>query len=251
MLAAKWSSTVNIDGWWLSEKLDGVRGCWTGTEMLSRSGKKINVPAWFIENFPPFALDGELWTGRGRFSEIISIVRKKRPGAEWQRISYYIFDVPHNSKKFEDRLKMAKDWFSDNPSSYAKILEQKFCRNKQHLMEELKTIETLNGEGIMLRRPASLYKNGRSRDILKVKTFHDTEAVVVAHIKGKGRNKDRMGSLKVVLPDGKHFLIGSGFTDKERENPPPIGSVITFKYKEINKSGIPRFASFLRVRETL
>ncbi len=251
MLAGSWAPEVDIDGWWMSEKLDGVRGCWTGKEMLSRSGKKITTPVWFTKNLPPFALDGELWTGRGEFSDLISIVRKVKPGPGWSKVKYYIFDVPNSRKTFEDRLKTAEEWFMNNPTIYVKILEQKTCRDIIHLMAELKAIEKLNGEGIMLRRPGSMYKNGRSRDILKVKTFHDAEAVVVAHIKGKGRNSKRMGSLRVVLPDGKQFLIGSGFTDYERENPPPVGSLITFKYKEINKSGIPRFASFLRKREKL
>ncbi len=251
MLAGNWSSSVNIDGWWLSEKLDGVRGCWDGKEMLSKSGRRINVPAWFLRNFPPFALDGELWTGRGDFSNIISIVSKDTPGPEWHKIKYYIFDVPHKEDVFEKRMKKAEEWFRDNPSLYAAILEQKICGNNTHLAEELKKVEKLNGEGIMLRRPGSLYSTGRSRDILKVKTFHDAEAVVVSHIKGNGRNSMRMGSMRVRLPDGKEFLIGTGFTDQERDNPPPIGSLITFKYKEINKSGIPRFASFLRIREKL
>lgn len=250
MLATNWLPSIDVNGWWLSEKLDGVRGCWTGKEMLSRSGKKIKIPEWFTKNFPPFPLDGELWIGRGRFSEVISIVRTKKAGKEWEKVAYYIFDLPENGVVFEKGIDIAKKWFEKNPSPYVKIIEQKLCINRLYLMNELKRVEDLQGEGLMLRRPGSVYKKGRSRDILKVKTFHDAEALVVGHIQGSGKNSHRMGSIRVELLNGVRFLIGTGFTDSERENPPPIGSIITFKYKEINKSGIPRFASFLRVKQS-
>lgn len=90
----------------------------------------------------------------------------------------------------------------------------------------------------------------RSGDILKVKSYFDMEAVVIGHIAGAGRNKGRMGSLIVELPGTKiRFKIGTGFSDKEREIPPPIGSLVTFKYYGFYESGIPKFPSFLRIRE--
>jgi len=251
MLAKKWMPAIDIKGWWLSEKLDGVRGCWTGTKMLSRSGKHIQAPRWFTKNFPPFPLDGELWTDRNSFSEIVSIVKTKGNEKRWEKVRYYIFDVPIQNVPFEKRIDKATDWYNKHDSLYGKVLEQKICSGKLHLTNELKKIEDAGGEGVMLRRPGSYYSTGRSSDILKVKTFHDAEGIVVKHLMGKGRNSNRMGSVLVELPDGKRFLIGSGFTDAERENPPPIGSTITFKYKEINKSGIPRFATYLRVRKAL
>lgn len=249
MLACNWLPSLDIKGWWLSEKLDGVRGCWTGKEMLSRSGKKINIPAWFTKNFPPFALEGELWIGRGRFSELVSIVRTKKAGMEWEKVGFYIFDVPEKGVVFEKRLKTAEEWFKKYPSAHVNMIEQKRCVDRLHLMKELKRIEDIKGEGVMLRRPGSFYQSGRSQDILKVKTFHDAEGVVVEHLKGSGRNSGRLGSMRVELPNGVRFLIGTGFTDQERENPPPVGTRISFKYKEINPSGVPRFASFLRVRK--
>jgi DNA ligase-1 len=110
-------------------------------------------------------------------------------------------------------------------------------------------IESLGGEGMMLRKPDSPYTVGRSYDSLKVKTHEDTEATVIRHLPGSGRNAGRLGSLLVELPNGIQFAIGTGFSDKERDNSPPVGSIITFKYYGFYKSGIPRFASFLRVRE--
>jgi DNA ligase-1 len=101
----------------------------------------------------------------------------------------------------------------------------------------------------MVRRPDAFYLAGRSAEILKVKSFQDAEAVVVAHLPGSGRNRDRLGSLLVELPGGVQFRIGSGFSDAQREYPPPIGEVVTFKHYGFYPSGIPKFPSFLRVRK--
>ncbi len=249
LLAHSWDGTQDIKGWWMSEKLDGVRGYWTGSEMLSRSGKKFQVPEWFTENLPPFPLDGELWSGRGQFSELSGIVRRKTPDKDWKKVRYLVFDAPKAKGGFEEHLDLARSWFREHPTPYAEVLKQEICQGKVHLLKKLAEIESLGGEGIMLRRPGSLYTVGHTYDLLKVKTFEDTEATVVGHIPGKGKHEGRLGSLLVELPNGIHFAIGTGFSDKERENPPPMGSVVTFKYQGFHKSGIPRFASFLRIRE--
>jgi DNA ligase 1 len=109
-------------------------------------------------------------------------------------------------------------------------------------------IESLGGEGLMLRQPGSKYVAGRSATLLKVKTFHDAEAVVVGHQAGAGIHKGRMGALLVRLPDGTNFAIGTGFSDRERENPPGIGATVTFRYQELSDAGVPRFPSWVGVR---
>jgi DNA ligase-1 len=100
----------------------------------------------------------------------------------------------------------------------------------------------------MLRQPGSKYVAGRSATLLKVKTFHDAEAVVVGHQAGAGRHKGRLGALLVRLPDGTEFAIGTGFTDRERENPPGVGATVTFRYQELSEGGVPRFPSWVGVR---
>ncbi len=84
--------------------------------------------------------------------------------------------------------------------------------------------------------------------LLKVKTFHDADGVVIAHVPGKGRHKGRLGALVVHTADGTEFSVGTGFSDKERENPPAIGSAITYRYQELSTGGVPRFPSFVRLR---
>jgi len=133
-------------------------------------------------------------------------------------------------------------------ATYARIHEHYVCSGIAHLREELARVEKLGGEGLMARKPASLYEAGRSTSLLKVKTFHDAEARVLEHIAGAGRHKGRLGALLVTLADGTRFSVGTGFSDQERGAPPPIGSIITFRYQELSDGGVPRFPSFVGVR---
>ena len=251
MLAHTWDGKSEVNGWWMSEKLDGMRGYWTGKEFISRSGHIIHAPPWFTINFPTTALDGELWMAREHFQALISIVRKKNAGDEWKKVRYFIFDAPLIQDGFEKRLKYANQWFNKHPNPYTEVLKQTLCKNQAHLQQTLTDIESRGGEGIMLRKSKSPYTIGRSKDLLKVKRFQDTEARVIEHLPGKGKYAGLLGSLLVELPNGIRFSIGSGFSDQERTSPPPIGSTITFKYQGFHSSGIPRFATFLRIREKI
>ncbi len=237
-----------IEGWWLSEKLDGVRGYWTGKRMLSRGGHEIILPAWFRDQLPDFALDGELWTERGDFSRLSGIVRRKVPGEEWRAVSYNIFEVPGAPGTFIERIRYARDWLEVHPAANIRVIEQQPCRGREHLQAELERIEALGGEGLMLRRPGQPYGPG-SGELLRVKRFYEQAGVVIGHKSGEGRHAGRMGSLQVELENGVRFYIGTGFSDAERDQPPPVGSRIRFSYKELNQSGIPRHASFVEVIE--
>jgi DNA ligase-1 len=249
MLAHQWDHKVEIKGWWMSEKLDGVRGYWTGDKLMSRQGNPFNAPEWFTRGFPSTPLDGELWAGREQFPELVSIVRRKSADTDWKKVRYVIFDAPQIEGGFEKRIDFARRWFLEHPNLFAEVLEHQTCESEEHLREKLTEIESLGGEGVMLRKPGSPYTIGRSHDLLKVKTYEDAEATVINHLPGSGKHTGRLGSLLVELPNGIQFAIGTGFSDQERDNPPPIGSIVTFKYYGFYKSGIPKFASFLRIRE--
>ena len=249
MLPEVYEEDININGWLMSEKLDGIRGYWDGEKLLSKNGIPLNPPAAFIRNFPDFAVEGEIWGGRNSYEKSLSIVLKDEAHDGWFNLKFAIFDAPQARGSFESRRNMAREWFAQNPSEYAFVIEQKPVKSREHLKKELQRIEKLGGEGLILRKPGSLYSNGRSDSFLKVKSYYDMEAVVIEHIEGEGRNRGRMGSILVELSDKKRFKIGTGFSDEERDNPPPIGSVITFKYYGFYKSGIPKFPSFLRIRK--
>ena len=252
MLPMVYEQKIDFTNWLMSEKLDGVRGYWDGHQLLSKNGKPFHAPLAFIKNFPDFAVEGELWGGRNTFAKTVGIVKKQSAHDGWLQLKFAIFDVPHATGGFEARLDKAVRWFANHPSDYAYVIEHRPVESHTQLSQELQRIEALGGEGLILRRSGSPYKVGRSRDILKVKSVADREAVVVGHLAGKGRNKHRMGALLVKLPDSRlQFKIGTGFSDATRENPPPIGATITFKHYGCYPSGIPKFPTFLRIRDDL
>lgn len=248
LLAHSWDQTQDLTGYWMSEKLDGIRAYWNGKVFISRLGNEFYAPDWFVEGLPNVILDGELWAGRKKFQRATSIVRRQDRSDHWKEITYVVFDAPAIQAPFEDRLAEIDKHLSPDRTPYARALEQERCRGMDHLRAELDRVEKLGGEGLMMRRPGSKYEVGRSFSLLKVKTFHDAEAVVVAHQAGTGKHKGRLGSLLVELPNGIRFSVGTGLSDKERESPPPIGAMITFRYQELSDTGVPRFPSYVGER---
>jgi DNA ligase-1 len=248
LLAHPWDNATDLTGWWMSEKLDGVRAWWNGRNFLSRQGNIYNAPAWFTAGLPDEPLDGELWLDRKAFQRTVSIVRRHDQSEHWRQISFVAFDAPAAKGSFEARQKSLVEMFSDTFAPYARVLEQERCGGIGHLQAELTRVESLGGEGLMLREPGSQYEAGRSTTLLKVKTFHDADGRVVEHLAGKGRHTGRLGAVVVELPSGLTFSVGTGFTDTQRQNPPPVGSIVTFRYQELTDRGVPRFPSFVRMR---
>jgi DNA ligase-1 len=248
LLAQTWDDNIDVAGWWLSEKLDGVRALWNGRQFLSRQGNVFHAPAWFTASLPEASLDGELWLARKAFERTVSIVRRHDESDLWREVRFLVFDAPAVAEPFEERLAYLKDSFAQRQPAYAELLVHERCRGPVHLDAELNRIVTLGGEGLMLRQPSSQYEAGRSRTLLKVKQFHDAEARVVAHLPGTGRHCGRLGAVLVELANGTTFSVGTGFTDAQRERPPAIGSLITFRYQELTGRGVPRFPSFVRTR---
>jgi DNA ligase-1 len=248
LLAHVWENDVDLAGWWMSEKLDGVRAYWDGKRFLSRLGNEFHAPDWFVAGLPDTPLDGELWLARKAFQQTVSIVRRQDKSDHWKQIRYVVFDAPAQTDPFEERLAFLADRLGKIGSDFVVTHEHARCKNLEHLRAELERVEALGGEGLMLRQPGSKYEAGRSTTLLKVKNFHDADAVVVEHVAGKGRHKGRLGALVVKMPDGTEFSVGTGFSDKERESPPAIGSTITYRYQELSTGGVPRFPSFVRAR---
>ncbi len=248
LLAHSWQNEADLTGWWMSEKLDGVRAYWDGARFLSRLGNVYLAPDWFVEKLPQTPLDGELWGGRGNFQKTVSVVRRQDRGPGWREVSFVVFDAPAELAPFETRQEHVLRVCAPGLAAHVAAHAQVRCESLGHLREELRRVESLGGEGLMMRKPGSLYEVGRSHTLLKVKSFKDAEAEVVAHLPGMGKHKGRLGALECILADGTRFSVGTGLSDAERNAPPPIGSVVTVRYQELSTDGVPRFPSYVGVR---
>jgi DNA ligase-1 len=250
LLAETYRDDFDPSGYWISEKLDGIRAYWDGRQLWFRSGRSIQAPGWFTRGFPGTALDGELWLGRGQFEQLSGIVRKTKPvDEEWRGVRYMLFELPDSPGNFSERIDKLKTLTNQAKVPWLEVIDQFRLPDRTALKARLATVIAEGGEGLMLHRADASYHGGRSDDLLKMKPYLDREATVIAHIPGKGRHAGRMGSLLVEDAEGRQFRLGTGFTDVQRQHPPAIGGVVTFKYQGLTSKGLPRFASFLRVRD--
>jgi DNA ligase-1 len=186
-----------------------TRGVWDGRQLTTRGGERVNAPDWFTQGWPATPMDGELWAGRGAFEHAQSTIGRAQAGDDaWRRMRFMVFDLPAHPGHFDERLAALR-------STVAAI-----------------------GQPWVVAVPQR-----------KVKLHDDAEARVVGHLPGTGRHAGRLGALLVETPQGQRFRLGTGLTDAQREQPPPLGSWVTYRYRGLHAgSGLPRFASFVRVR---
>ena len=249
LLAQEYKAGIDVQQYLVSEKFDGMRAIWDGKTFYTRRGNKIHAPEWFTKGLPKTPLDGELWLSRGQFDALSGAVRKDMPiDAEWQHITYNVFELPDAPGTFEARTKRIVEIVRQGNIPHLKGVEQFRVKNEAALNLRLKQVVAKGGEGLMLHRADAQYETGRSAALLKLKLLYDAEASVVAHTAGRGKYKGKLGALVVETPEGIRFKLGTGFSDTQRENPPKIGSLVTYTYKDKTKNGKPKFASFLRVR---
>ena len=248
LLAKKFDAAKhNVDSWLASEKLDGMRAFWDGSELLSRNGKRIAAPDWFTASLPPDAqLDGELFIGRGQFQKTVSVCRKQVPvDSEWRQVKFMAFDLlTSGSPTFHQRYELLKRM---KLPPHVQVVEHRETMTAD-VPALLRQYEAVGAEGVMLRDPASQYERKRSNTLLKVKSFLDADATVIGHQPGTGKHRGRLGALLCLLDDKTEFGIGTGFTDRQRENPPAVGERVTFSFFEFTDAGVPRFPAFIGVR---
>ncbi|ARU59541.1 DNA ligase [Oleiphilus messinensis] len=243
-------SHFQVQRYWVSEKLDGVRAYWNGRALVTRAGNVIHAPVWFTAPFPAQALDGELWIQRGAFARVSGIVRKHQPDdREWQQVKYMIFDLPDEVTPFTQRLAALTNLIDSVPAPWLKVIPQTQFESRDELDLHLQQTVATGGEGLMLHHENALYQPGRTDSLLKLKINQDAEARVIGYVPGKGKFENQLGALIVQTQDGKTFKIGTGFSHDERKNPPAKGTWVTYQYNGYTKNGLPRFARFIRERD--
>jgi DNA ligase-1 len=255
MLARAYHPGISLHDYWVGEKYDGVRGYWDGNKLWTRGGQPVHAPAWFTAGWPKIPMDGELWAGREQFAKAVSTVRRQMPDdAAWRAMRFMVFDLPSEGGPFTQRLQRLNKLVPALAIDWVQPVAQSRVANADALQAMLHKTVKAGGEGLVLHRGASLYTGQRNDDLLKLKTHDDAEARVVAHIPGKGKYAGQLGALLVEVPaaDGqpsRRFRLGTGFTDQQRLDPPAVGALVTYRYRGLNDSGLPRFASFMRSSE--
>ena len=275
MLAEKWEGE-DVTGWWQSEKLDGVRAIWDPNtrKFFSRAGNEFFAPPWFTEDFPSMPLDGELWMGRGKFQQAVSVARQQIAGDDaWNQMFFMIFDMPMAKLKAEDRMaqidaavvakKLSAHGSVRRLAKKGFVLPQVQVTSMHSLAVDMDDVLAKGGEGLMVRKPGSLYVDRRSPALLKIKKFDSSEAVVIGIEEGKGRHVGAMGALLVRNAAGVEFKVGGGFNDRQRrvawekwngkviQRTDGTSIVIELKHQGLTDGGTPRFPIFLRERVDL
>lgn len=248
-LASPWPQDRSPQGFLVSEKFDGVRAVWDGQRLRFRSGREIAAPAWLVQALPDHPLDGELWRGHGQFDHLSGTVRQQPPDeAAWRSVQYLVFDAPGQAGPFEARSGALQSLIGAVRRPWLRWVEQFRVDHPADLQARLEAVVRAGGEGLVLHRADAPWRAGRSDALFKLKPESDDEAQVVGHQPGKGRHAGLTGALVVRTPDGVQFELGSGLSDVHRRSPPPIGSWVTYRYRDRTPSGVPRFATFVRIR---
>ena len=249
-LPTLWHNGLDPAAYLVSEKYDGVRAVWDGSTLRFRSGRVVSAPAWFSARLPGVPLDGELWLGRGRFDELSGVVRTRVPDdAAWRQLRFMVFELPGADGDFASRAQRIREVVRQAAWPQLLAADQLPITNREALQRLLAATVAQGGEGLVLHRADAPYSPGRSDAMMKLKPSLDTEATVIGHQAGRGKYSGQLGALELRTPQGRQFMLGSGFSDAQRRDPPAVGSVVTYRYRDLTPNGLPRFASFLRVRE--
>ena len=255
------------DEWFVSRKLDGVRclaivDSFGNTTFYSRTGKEFTTLGVVADGITSLGLsdvvfDGELCLidehGNEDFQGIMKQLRKKDHTI--QNPSYKIFDMmtqdEFKAKRSNDNLyqryKELLFTMEDNECPCLSVLEMEIVNDDDHFQQWVSKADDNGWEGVMLRKNVQ-YKGKRSKDLLKVKTFHDAEYEVVdtemgifpLTLNGKECEEEMLSCVYIKHKD--HLVrVGSGFSIEQRQdfykNPDSIlGKIITVQYFEETKN---------------
>lgn len=262
---------------WVSPKLDGIRAIVIDGIVMSRSMKPIpnlHTQAMFGRLLH---YDGELIVGsptskscyRDTMSGVMSVMGKPN-------VWFFAFDhIRHGTEPFAERYKRLKAF----PNTY--VLEHTLLHDEEELTKYEQVVLRQGYEGVMLRDPRAIYKQGRSTlnegYLMKLKRFADGEAVVTgfkehehnanpATINELGKTKrsshkankiptGKLGALEVEW-EGIEFDIGTGFTDEQRtfiwkNRLSYYGQIAKFKYLAVGMKHAPRHPVWLGFRSKL
>jgi len=254
----------------IQPKLDGVRMLARKDNgvvvMWSRKGKIIDIPDKINAQLCDMlddgqCTDGELYVHGWTFQRIIAAVKKKRDDTDL--LEYHIYDSPHPTLSFEDRLPQfglqgarfphyCQNWtIVDKNIKFVKTYDIE----NQHEFDTYENMFVQQGyEGMMVRNQNSAYKyKHRSYDLQKVKRFVDDEFKIIGGKDGSGREAGLI-VFKCITSNGLEFDVRPRGSHEERaeifknlEN--YLDKYLTVRYQELTDDGRPRFPVGIAVRD--
>jgi DNA ligase-1 len=219
---------IEVKGWFMSEKFDGIRAYWDGKgNFWSKNGKIINVPESF-KQLPPFPLDGELWGGYGDNASVLASLKNSCGNSgriialDWTNIKFCVFDAPEVEGTYDKRHLFLKNNLAQYCNSNISLIPVQKCEGKEHLEKHLEEIMKKGGEGIMIYNPNLPYHAGRCNNVLKVKKYYESP-VTFLELSKEGlffKCKQNNGSVVWLKVTGGYYM-----------RPPKVGSEIPVKHQ--------------------
>jgi DNA ligase-1 len=221
----------NLAGFYASEKMDGHRAMWDGTKFLSRTGLTINLPQCMTRNLPSdLKLDGELWSGRGKFQDCSVLRRKDINEGDISRMKFVVFDSV-SDLPFELRLRDAQRAVTASRNlgnTYLEMVEYTIVNNTTEAIATMTELCRNGAEGLMLRSPGSFYEAKRSKHLLKLKPIDIGEAVLVGKVSDKQ---------SYMMRDTKTNTVFNVRSIKKMN----LGDATVYFYNGLTPKGLPRF----------
>jgi DNA ligase-1 len=235
MLAYEWAHEPLVFPVYVQPKLDGIRCL-----VYEKNGETVfqSRNHTFFQSFPHIhaipgvVLDGELYSNTLEFQEITSMVRKKNH-PNLSQLEYHVYDMIGEGT-FEERRKRLQ-------GLQIKSVETKLVKSVDEIEAYHADCVTRGYEGIMIRTPGGLYRQTRSKDLLKYKHFKTEEFQVIGHTVGKegipvfecAVGERRFGVMMKSTLEEKQAMLASVESY--------YGKWLTVKYQELSKDGVPRF----------
>ena len=273
MLAHVYTDESQID-WnqpvYMQPKLDGVRCVFTKDGAFSRTGKRfMNVKHIELElqglfkQQPHLILDGELYNHKLKndFEKIISLVRKQKP-TDTDRldaqhlVQFHVYDYTGQKPNLLENLKYKGR--QDNLTC-SDIYCPSICYTDTRRVATPAMIKVLHDKWLDMGYEGSIirlngeYEQKRSKNLLKVKDFSDSEAKITGFVEGKGKRIGTIG--KFIAVDSQGMQFGMPVMDKFKylqdnfkEMQTWIGKIATFTYFEKTKRGSYRHPLFKAIR---
>lgn len=257
-----WDKDMEESGVWVQPKYDGIRciadkdGLWTRTGRRITSCPHIEealIPAFEVN--PELVLDGELYNHefRDKFNELSGLIRRSEPSEEIKAVvQYHVYDSIMEHMTFATRrrvsgeaLRAVRALYRNLPERCIRLVEDNEIFTERDLMKRLERDLADGYEGTMVRRRWAEYEQKRSKALLKLKRFTDTEFPILDVLRGNGRWSDAAKTVVCSAPNGKTFEATLPGTLSEnrvilQHGSDYVGGYATVKHQGYSARGIPR-----------